>query len=70
MTDETVTQIAELDLPFHRRAAVQNVEYDSGLNLLRLTLREGRRFTIVDLDASSAGKLGALMSRWSELNTD
>jgi len=65
MTDEIVTDIAELDLPFHRRATLKDVTFDGGLNMLRLTLREGRRFTIIDLDAASADKLGALMVNWA-----
>ena len=68
MTDEVVTDIAELDLPFGRRAALKNVEYESGLNMLRLTLREGSRVTIVDFDAKSAGKIGKLMVKWAGLN--
>lgn len=68
MTEEVVTDIAELNLPFNRHATVKNVEFNGGLNMLRLTLREGRRFTIVDLDQNSAAKLGALMVRWSEVS--
>ena len=65
MTDEVVSDIAELELPFGRRAALKNVEYESGLNMLHLILREGSRITIVDFDAKSAGKLGLLMVRWA-----
>jgi len=68
MTDETITDIATLELPFKRQANLKNVEFDSGLNMLRLTLREGRRFTVLDLDAESAGKLGALMVRWADVS--
>ncbi len=65
MTDETVTDIAELDLPFHRRASLKDVQFDGGLKMLRLTLREGRRFTIIDMDAASADRMGALMVAWA-----
>jgi len=68
MTDETITDIAELELPFRRQANLKNVEFDSGLNMLRLTLREGRRFTVIDLDADSAEKLGNLMARWADVS--
>jgi len=68
MTDETVTDIAELDLPFHRRATLKDVAFDGGLNMLRLTLREGRRFTIIDMDAASADRMGALMIAWAAKN--
>lgn len=68
MSDEVVTKISELDLPFGRHAALKNVEFESGLNLLRLTLREGQRITIVDFDAKCAGRLGGLMVRWAEMD--
>jgi len=68
MTDEITTDIAELELPFRRQANLKNVEFDSGLNMLRLTLREGRRFTVIDLDADSAAKLGNLMARWADVS--
>ena len=63
MTDEVVSKIGELELPFGRSANLKNVEFESGMNMLRVTLREGRRFTVVDLDAASAEKLGNLMVR-------
>ncbi|MEE9388288.1 MAG: hypothetical protein V3U96_06730 [Paracoccaceae bacterium] len=68
MTDEVITQLGELELPFGRYVNIKNVEHASGLNMLRLTLREGRRFTIVDLDAKSAEKLGDLMARWASVS--
>jgi len=70
MTDEVITPIGEMELPFGRRATLKNVQFETGLNMLRLTLREGRRFTIIDLDALSAGKLGDLMVRWSQVTAD
>jgi len=66
MTDEIVTDICELDLPFGRRATLKNVEHDGGLQMLRLTLRENRRFTIIDLDHSSAKEFGANVLAWAE----
>ena len=66
MTSETVTDVAELLLPYGRQATLKNVEFDGGLNMLRLTLREGRRFTIIDLDAASAADLGTQLIGWAE----
>jgi len=65
---ETVTDIAELELPFRRSASLKNAEFENGLNFLRLTLREGRRFTVIDLDPDSAQKLGGIMQRWASVS--
>ncbi len=57
MANETLTKLAELELPFGRRAIVRAVSYDSGLRLVRLVLREGKRIIQVDLDADAAHDL-------------
>ncbi len=58
MTDEILTDIAELELPFGRRAMVRDVRFESGLRMVRLVLREGKRITQIDLDEDSARRLG------------
>ena len=59
---EKVTEIAELDLPYRRHARLREVEFDGGMKMVRLVLREGRRITQVDLDATSAHRLGTLLA--------
>ena len=66
MADEVTTDIAEIELPFGRRARLKNVAFESGLNMLRLVLREGKRITIVDMDAEAAGRLGDEIRAWAE----
>ncbi|MFT7595149.1 MAG: hypothetical protein ACI8R4_002475 [Paracoccaceae bacterium] len=58
MTDETLTDIAELDLPFRRRAILREVAFESGMRMIRLVLFEGKRVTQIDLDADAARQLG------------
>ncbi len=63
MTDQTLTDLGEFELPFGRVARLKSVEFESGLKMVRLILREGRRITQVDLDDPSARQLGfALVS--------
>lgn len=56
--DDVVTDLAEFDLPFRRKALLRKVEFDSGLSMVRLVLKEGHRITQVDLDSESAIALG------------
>ncbi len=67
MTENATIKLGEFELPFKRRASLKNVDFESGLSMLRLTLREGRRITIVDLDANSANELGEMMVRWASV---
>ncbi|MCC2114028.1 MAG: hypothetical protein KDJ16_18490 [Hyphomicrobiales bacterium] len=66
MSDENVEKLAEFDAPYRRKVLLGEVEFDSGMKLLRLTLREGHRITIVDLDAETANGIAAAMSTWAE----
>lgn len=68
MTEEKVTERSLHDLPFGRTAKLQNVVHDGGLRMLRMTFREGRRFTIIDLDDNSAKKLGEDLINWASNN--
>lgn len=70
MADETQTTLAELDLPFGRRAIVREVRYDSGLKLVRLVLREGKRITQVDLDAGSARDLAQVLQTAADMTAN
>ena len=61
MAEDTLKDIAQLDLPFGRIATVREVTFESGLRMLRLVLREGNRITQVDLDGASAAALGKVL---------
>lgn len=61
MTDEKITELGQIELPFQRVATLRRVEFESGLTMVRLVLREGRRITQVDLDENSASALGTAL---------
>ena len=57
MTD-VQSDIAELELPYRRKAMLRRVDFESGMSMLRLVIREGTRITQVDLDSETATELG------------
>ena len=61
MTDK-VTELTTLELPYRRKASIRSVEFDGGLQMVRLVLREGTRITQVDLDAETAIALGGALT--------
>lgn len=65
MTDPQA-DIASLMLPFNKTVGLKNVEYEGGMDMLRLAFREGRRFTTIDLDRDSAQKLGQELLTWAD----
>ena len=63
MTDETLTDLGEIALPYNRRVILREVRFESGLKMTRLVFFEGKRVTQIDLDDASAHQLGtALLS--------
>ena len=66
MSGETVTPLERFPAPYGREVELLDVLYESGMRLLRVRIREGNRFTILELDASTAAHWGDAMSAWSE----
>ena len=58
--------LAEFQLPYSRRAELREHTYDSGMKMLRLVLREGKRITQVDMDADTARAIAAEMLAWAQ----
>ena len=69
MIGETTTRLDTIAAPFGREIKLDDVEFESGMRLLRVRIREGRRFTILDIDAETATKWSDSMKRWAEHNT-
>ncbi len=66
MSDETVTPLETFDAPWGRQIELQDVRYDSGMRLMRVRIREGKRFTVLELDAATATGLAQAMAGWAE----
>jgi len=68
VSEPVVTDIARIDAPYRRQVVLQDVAHESGLKLLRVRIREGTRFTILDIDAPTARLWGDEMRAWAEAN--
>jgi hypothetical protein len=64
----TVTPLERLRIPIGgQEIELQQVDYvHGGISLLRLRIREGRRFTVFDIDSVSAREWGEAMLRWAQ----
>jgi len=63
---ETLTSLDRFPAPWGKEIDLKAVAYESGLAMLRITIREGKRFTQLDLDAATALKLGQFLQVWAE----
>jgi hypothetical protein len=66
MSLERTDEISRMNAPYGKELVIQTVTYEGGMQLLRLRIKEGKRFTMLDLDPDTAAKLSAVMSDWQE----
>ena len=63
---EDLRDLAQFALPYSRKAELREYTYDSGMKMLRLVLREGKRITQVEMDADTARAIAGEMLKWAE----
>lgn len=64
--NETNTiDLDEIVLPYGHTVKLKEVEYENGTQILRATIRQDRRFTVLDLDVSRANELGLALMNWA-----
>ncbi len=65
MKGESVVRLDKFDAPYGREVILETVEHESGMRMLRIRIREGRRFTVMDIDENTAVHWGTAMSAWA-----
>ncbi len=70
MSDETNRDLVEIKAPWGKEIKLQEIAYEGGLNMVRLRMREGRRFTDLELDPDTAHRLGSVLVSWAEGNRE
>ncbi|MCR6628651.1 MAG: hypothetical protein NVV74_00560 [Magnetospirillum sp.] len=66
MDEPTGARVIEVDsatAPWGKTLTVQALAFDSGMAMARLRIREGRRFTMLDLDAATAAWLSEALAQ-------
>ncbi len=63
-----IAPIARLRAPLGgQEIELQDLEHDAGgMHLLRVRIREGKRFTIFDVDPATAREWAQAMTRWAD----
>ena len=62
----TVTELGKFSAPYGREIKLENVAYENGMRVLRVHIREGNRFTVMDIDDNTAATWGSAMLAWAE----
>ena len=64
--ESTVTPLDKFTAPYGREVKLENIDYENGARVLRIHIREGNRFTVMDINAETASRWGAVMNSWAE----
>lgn len=65
MSGDIKTRLSTFEAPYRREVWLDEVRFESGMRLLRVTIKEGRRFTQLDLDQATADQWGQAMLDWA-----
>jgi hypothetical protein len=66
VTDSIKTRLTAISAPYGREVRLDDVAYPSGMRLLRLTIREGARYTVMEIDAATAHEWANAMRAWAD----
>lgn len=66
MSEHTRTAIETIQAPYGREIRLDDIAYETGMKLMRLTIREGSRYTILEIDSKTAQVWGQALLRWAE----
>ncbi len=65
MSEDIKTRLGTIEAPYRREVWLDDIRFESGMRLLRVTIKEGRRFTQLDLDAATASRWGQALLDWA-----
>jgi hypothetical protein len=62
----TITKLDKFSAPYGKEVSLEDVTYENGMRVLRIHIREGNRFTVIDIDENTASHWGAAMTCWAD----
>ncbi len=63
---DCIIPVARLTVPLGGQVIeLQHVDFDGGMAMLRVRIREGHRFTVFEIDARTAAEWGFAMQAWA-----
>ena len=65
MMESVITRLDALSAPYGKEVKLENVAYENGMRVLRIHIREGNRFTVMDIDEKTATHWGTVMKDWA-----
>ena len=63
-----ITELGKISVPLGgQQIELQQIDHaEGGMSMLRVRIREGKRFTIFDIDPIAATQWATVMQRWAD----
>ncbi|MDO8988913.1 MAG: hypothetical protein Q7U91_04700 [Sideroxyarcus sp.] len=63
-----IIELCKINVPLGgQQIELQQIDHaEDGMSLLRVRIREGKRFTIFDVDPATAGQWATTMQQWAD----
>ena len=65
---ESITDLEVINAPWNKTVTLQEVAYEGGVKMLRLRIKEGMRFTDLELDPATLEGLTGSFRKWLDSN--
>ena len=65
---DTIAEIAVINAPWQKELTISEAAYEGGFKMLHVRIKEGKRFTDLELDFETANHIAELMSKWAKDN--
>jgi len=65
MPQEEINELAKFKAPFGQEVTLHDIMHESGLQMIRIRIKEGSRFTIFDIDQKTALNWGKVFENWA-----
>lgn len=63
---QAVNDLGVFDAPWNKKVTIQEMVYESGMKLVRVRIKEGSRFTDLELDPETATGIGEMLASWAK----
>ena len=70
MSEVSQQELDRFRAPYGKEVTIEEVVYDNGFRMLRMRIREARRFTVIDLDPVTARHWGEHLAGWARKQPD
>ncbi|PLX37597.1 MAG: hypothetical protein C0606_04720 [Hyphomicrobiales bacterium] len=70
MSGDTIERLDRFIAPYRQEVTLSKVTFESGMQLMRVAIREGHRITQLDIDKDTAAHWASVMADWAAASND